>query len=188
MQPALHTIQINWYKEFTLPMLKAAVAIILQFWQLWLILGVAALVKIGFALYQHQRLAQSGIYDIDKLSGEEFEERLQILFENLGYRVTRTGGRPGGDYGVDLVIERDGKRTAIQAKCYRNKVGEDAIREANTGKNYYHCHEARVVTNSYFTPMAWRLARANYVWLYDRNGLIKLLISEKSIRQMTQKK
>src|SRR5437773_10642459 len=104
-----------------------------QAWQIWLLFGLALLVRFGYKIYQHHRLAQTGIYDIDKMNGEAFEERLKILYEHLGFTVTRTGGRPGGDYGVDLIVEKDGTKTAIQAKCYKNKVGEDAIREANTG-------------------------------------------------------
>ncbi|MBU3978195.1 restriction endonuclease [Patescibacteria group bacterium] len=121
------------------------------------------------------------------MNGEEFEGRLGILYENLGFKVTRTGDRPGGDYGVDLVIEKDGERTAIQAKCYKhNKVGEDAVREVHTGKKIYNCHKAQVKTNSRYTPMAWKLATTNHVWLYDRKGLVKILLLEKAIKEKMQ--
>jgi len=142
-------------------------------------------VKLGYEIYRYHRLSQTGIYEIDKMNGEAFEERLKVLFENLGFNVTRTGGRPGGDYGVDLVIEKDGIKTAVQAKCYKNKVGEDAIREANTGKRFYYCNKAQVITNNFFTPMARRLAWSNYVRLTDRKGLIELLLTEKALRQKT---
>lgn len=122
------------------------------------------------------------MFEIDKMSGSEFEERLAILFSHLGYRVTKTG-KPSGDYGVDLVIEKDGRRIAVQAKCYHTLIGEDAIREVYSGKNYYHCGEAMVVTNSTYTKMAWRLAEADNVKLWNRNYLTKVLLTEKEINK-----
>ena len=174
----MSTPHIDW-SAFYLTFFKS----LAQAWEVWLLFGLVILGKLGYEIYQHNRLARTGIYEIDKMNGEEFEERLKILYENLGFKATRTGGRPGGDYGVDLVVEKDGVKTAIQAKCYKNRVGEDAVREANTGKRFYYCNKAQVITNSNFTPMAWQLARANYVWLTDRKGLIKLLLTEKTLQQ-----
>ncbi len=50
--------------------------------------------------YEKQRLAKSGIDDIDQMSGKTFEKYLEVLFEKLGYRVERTPYI--GDYGADL--------------------------------------------------------------------------------------
>lgn len=112
------------------------------------------------------------------MTGGEFEERLAILFRNLGYTVTRTG--KVGDYGVDLVIERGGIRTAIQAKCYKSgKVHPDAIQQVYAGKNKHYCTEAIVVSNRNFTTEAWRLARSDNVKLWSRNYLAKVLLTEK---------
>lgn len=175
--------KMDWFSIFI-----QVIQYLLAFWQLWLMMGAVLAIKFGWSIYQHKKLEKTGIFDIDKMNGSEFEERLGILYENLGFKVTRTGGRPGGDYGVDLIIEKDGERTAIQAKCYkRNRVGEDAVREVNTGKNMYQCYKTQVITNSYYTPMAWRLAKANHVWLYDRKGLIKILLLEKAIKDKIQK-
>ena len=174
--------QIDWTA-----IVLATIKNLLAFWQIWLFLGILVVIKLAWQFYEYQKLSKAGIFEIDKMNGTEFEERLKILFENFGFAVTRTGGRPGGDYGVDLTIEKDGERTAIQAKCYKHtKVGEDAIREVNTGKTMYHCYKAQVITNSKYTPMAWSLARANHVWLYDRNGLIKLLLMERDIKNKKQ--
>ena len=123
------------------------------------------------------------MFEIDKMTGEQFEERLRILFTNLGYKAERTSiGKVKPDYGVDLVIEKDGVRTAIQAKCYiKQLVGEDAVKEAYSGKNYYHCAEAMVVTNNNFSKMAWWLAKSNNVKLWSRNYLVKVLLTEKDL-------
>lgn len=135
-------------------------------------------IAIGFFnLYRYYMLSKAGMFDIDKMSGSEFEERLAILFSRLGYKVERTGRV--GDYGVDLVIERNGIRTAVQAKCYKGNVHPDSVQQVNTGKNMYHCQEAIVVTNRNFTKEAWRLARSVDVKLWSRNYLAKVLLTEK---------
>lgn len=136
---------------------------------------------ICYRLYKWYRLSKAGIFEIDKMTGPEFEERMAILFGNLGYKVEKTGKI--GDYGVDLVVEKDGKRIAVQAKCYRSHVGQEAVREAYAGKNMYRCNEAMVVTNSNFTKLAWRLANKDDVKLWNRNYLVKVLLTEKAIQR-----
>jgi restriction system protein len=58
-------------------------------------------------------------------------------------------------------------------------VGEDAVREAYSAKNYYNCTEAMVVTNNNFSNMAWNLAKVNNVKLWNRPYLIRMLLEEK---------
>lgn len=127
--------------------------------------------------YEKQRLAKSGIADIDQMSGKTFEKYLEVLFEKLGYRVERT--RYIGDYGADLVTAKDGVKTVIQAKRYKGKAGVKAIQEAVAAKGYYSCEKAMVVTNSFFTRAAIELAHRNQVELWDRNKLVKALLSVK---------
>ncbi len=154
--------------------LKNFVSIIPSLWPLWILLLLSILIK-GF---QYWRLVKSGMLEIDKMPGEDFEKRLAILFGNLGYKVQHTGRI--GDYGIDLVIEKDGIRTAVQAKCYkRERVGLSAIQQVYAGKNEYGCSEALVVTNSHFTTQAVQLAKVNNVRLWSRRYLIKILLNEK---------
>lgn len=58
-------------------------------------------------------------------------------------------------------------------------MGVKAIQEAVAAKGYYDCQEAMVVTNSVYTKQAMELARANGVKLWDRNDLVKALLSVK---------
>lgn len=126
-------------------------------------------------IFRYRQLSKSGILAIDKMTGSGFETRLTILFKKLGYSVKQVGNQKG-DYGVDLVIGKDGTKTTVQAKCYKKwKVGEDAIREVLAGKSVYGCSQGWVITNSQFTYMAKKLAKANQIKLIDRWELIKLL-------------
>ena len=90
-----------------------------------------------FAHQKKKRLAASGIADIDTMDGKAFEEYLEVLFGKLGYKVERT--RYVGDYGADLITQKDGVKTVIQAKRYGKAVGIKAVQEAVAAKGMYGC-------------------------------------------------
>jgi restriction system protein len=152
--------------------------LLLGLWPLWLILGAVVGLPLFQRLYEARRLSRSGIREIDRMDGKRFEEYLEFLFRKLDYRVQRTPYL--GDYGADLVIEKEGLRTVIQAKRSRHRVGIKAVQEAAAAQGYYGCTAAMVVTNSAFTPAAVRLARANGVLLGDREWLIGAMLSVSS--------
>lgn len=93
--------------------------------------------------------------ELDALSGVEFEEWLAGVFRLQGFQVSTTPST--GDFGVDLVLIRDGRKIAVQAKRYKGDVGVAAIQEVSAGCAYYQCDEAWVVTTSGFTPSALRM-------------------------------
>lgn len=132
-----------------------------------------------------EKLKRSGISDIDKMSGREFENYLGVLLKGLGYSVNVT--KESGDYGADLVISKDGKKIVVQAKRYSKNVSLKAVQEAVAAKAHYGAVEAWVVTNSGFTEAALKLARSNNVKMYDRDELINLILKMKSVSAASQK-
>ena len=105
---------------------------------------------------------------LDAMSGPEFEAALIDLFELLGYAVEQT---PAFDKGADLVITKDGSRTAVQAKRHGGSVGIDAVRQLVDGMKSYACTRGLVVTNSFFTEQAIECAERWDVDLWDRREL-----------------
>lgn len=144
-------------------------------WPLYALILAIAVGKLVYRLYEMNRLARSGVNDIDKMDGKTFEKYLEVLFIKLGYRVERTSYT--GDYGADLLVGKDRTKTIIQAKRYKKKVGVKTIQEAVAAKGYYKCDKAMVVTNSFYTNQAKTLAHANKVELWDRNDLVKAVLS-----------
>lgn len=113
------------------------------------------------------------IKKIDIMTGIEFEEFLEDLFKKLNYKVSTT--KTIGDQGADLILEKFGKKTVVQAKCYSNTVSNKSVQEAVAAISFYNAHNAIVVTNNYFTKSAIELANSNNVELWDRDYLIKQL-------------
>ena len=113
------------------------------------------------------------IGDVDLMTGFEFEYFLGKLFSNMGYKVKQT--KLSGDQGADLVIERNGVKTVIQAKRYTGKVSNKAIQEVVASIKHYKASSGMIVTNSYFTSSAVKLANSNEVRLVDRDKLKDLI-------------
>lgn len=127
----------------------------------------------GRAAYNAQVRA-SGIEGIDMLDGIGFENFVADLLRWQGYRNVRTT-KGSGDYGVDIVADKDGYRYAFQCKHYSSKVGVKAIQEVYSGAKMYNANICMVVTNAYYTPNALELARKLGVGLWDRKTLIQML-------------
>lgn len=113
---------------------------------------------------------------IDSLStsGIYFENVVcELLKANEFINVETT--KASNDYGIDILAEKDGITYAIQCKCYSSSVGNKAIQEAYTGKNFYNRMIAVVATNSTFTKNAIETAKSTQVLLWDRNKLIQMI-------------
>lgn len=108
--------------------------------------------------------------DIDRLDGLQFEHYCSDLLHNVGFgNITITPA--SGDYGVDILAEKDGITYGIQCKCYTDKVGNHAVQEALAGCQFYHRMVAAVLTNSYFTAAAIESAKKMNVLLWDRDWI-----------------
>lgn len=123
---------------------------------------------------KRENLRRSGIHQIDQMTGKDFEQYLAVLFRSLGYKVQLT--RASGDFGADLVLQKDGTRIVVQAKRYNKPVGVKAVQEVNAAMAHYGAVEGWVVTNTTYTQAAITLARSNKIRLFDRQNLINLII------------
>lgn len=123
-----------------------------------------------------KRYLNSNIYTIDKMSGEEFELYLKAHFEENGYKVKTTPA--SNDYGADLILTRSNEVVAVQAKRYSDRIGNKAIQEVIGSLKVYGAARGMVVTNSYFTSNAKKLAMANDIELWDRDVLVKKFVKK----------
>ncbi|MFT2765154.1 restriction endonuclease [Helicobacter pylori] len=139
------------------------------------LLGVFSMLVLfqGVISSYKKRQLKHALQKIDAMNGFEFEEYSKIFFTSKGFEVSIT--QKSGDYGADLIAEKDGIKWAIQAKRYSHKVSPKAIQEVVSSKAYYACEKACVITNSYFTQAAQKLAQANGVILIDRDEWVRFL-------------
>ncbi|MCP3773813.1 restriction endonuclease [Paenibacillus sp. MZ04-78.2] len=129
---------------------------------------------IALRMKRMERLRKSGIADIDKMGGRQFEIYLGELFKKHGYVVKVT--RSTGDFGADLIISKEGKKIVVQAKRYSKAVGIKAVQEAQASIAHYNASAAWVVSNNEYTDAAKELARSNNVRLINREELITLIL------------
>lgn len=130
---------------------------------------------------RYNKLKKSGIFHVDEMAGREFEEYLRVLFRERGYHVLLTPAT--GDFGADLILSDKNKKIVVQAKRYKKNVGLKAVQEVSTAKNHFNADECWVVTNSYYTEPAKKLAASNKVRLVDRELLIKWMLEMKKSQE-----
>ncbi|MNC01363.1 DNA topoisomerase 1 [compost metagenome] len=141
----------------------------------FLAVSVIIAISLSVAAKKAERLKKSGIADIDKMEGVQFEKYLGHLFRAQGYKAEVT--KAAGDYGADLLLRKDGKRIVVQAKRYSKNVGIKAVQEAQASIAHYSAIEAWVVSNKDYTQAAYDLARSNHVRLINREALIEMILA-----------
>jgi len=95
---------------------------------------IVTAVSVHFVV-KNRKLRALQIVDINSMSGPQFEQYVQKLLADRGYRVSRTVA--SGDLGIDLVASRTQERIAIQVKRYTGRVSRRAISDAVAGMQHY---------------------------------------------------
>ena len=119
-----------------------------------------------------KRLQQSGIAEVDQMTGRQFEEYVGTLFASQGYSVKYTPTT--GDYGADLILKKGLDVIVVQAKRYKQTVGVKAVQEVIPAIKMYKATAAWVITNSTYTKQALKLAKHNQVRMIERDELIRM--------------
>ncbi len=114
------------------------------------------------------------ISDIDNMAGIEFEKYIARLLQAQNYKISFT--KISGDFGIDIIANKNQEKYAIQIKRYSKAVGRSAISDAVAGMAYYKCNKTMVVTNNYFTKLAQELAISNNCVLINRDKLGEWII------------
>ena len=112
----------------------------------------------------------------EDMEGHEFEYFCANLLKQKGFvdvEVTKVSG----DYGIDILAEKDGVTYAIQCKRYAAPVGVKAVQEAYAGRDYYDRMVGAVMTNQYFTTPAVEAAKKLKILLWD-GGYVESMMEE----------
>lgn len=121
--------------------------------------------------------------DIDRLHPNLFEASIASLYKSQGFEVYLTPY--SNDKGVDIVALKNGENYLIQAKQTKSLVGNDAIQEICTAKNYYENKfnerfNLVTITNNDYSSSATILAKSNNIMLLNR-GHLESLIAQNNV-------
>ena len=149
---------------------------ILKYIYIFALVIFVSFIMIGIVLLIRRHRKRIPEY-FDTLEGHEFEYYCADLLRQKGFEeVEVTKG--SGDYGADILAEKEGITFAIQCKCHTAPIGVKAIQEAHAGRDYYDCMVGAVLTNQYFTEPAMAAAKKLKILLWDRGYLESMLEEE----------
>ena len=125
---------------------------------------------------EKKELQKVTIFDVDRLSGNEFQDFMVKLLQANGFTDVSVTGQ-AGDQGGDLLAKKDGKQLIIQAKRFSidRKVTNSAVQEVIGAIAMYNANKGIVVTNSFYTRSAKELARVNKIELWNRDTVTKFI-------------
>jgi restriction system protein len=116
-----------------------------------------------------RRRPDASMVAIDAMTGTEFEDYVAARLRRAGWQVTFTS--VSGDYGVDLIAERDDKSVAVQCKRHGKPVGVAAVQQVVSGARHHGCTKSIVISNQEFTQAAKQLAFTHGCQLIGRRAL-----------------
>ncbi len=116
---------------------------------------------------------------MDELEGHEFEFFCADLLKAQGF-IDVAVTRGSGDFGVDILAEKDGVTYAVQCKRHTAPVGVEAVLCTYGGLAYYERMVGVIMTNQYFTAPAVEAAKKLRILLWDR-GYLDAMIDENKL-------
>ena len=105
----------------------------------------------------------------------QFEKLVGLVYRKLGYTATRRGGA-NPDGGIDLVIEKDGQKIAVQCKHWKNwNVDVKAVREFLGALTDAGIENGIFITLCGYSGEGKQLAEKHGIEIINEVGLAKML-------------
>lgn len=145
----------------------------------WIIIAVAVAVCGVFSvvrLFCKKKPAQTDLDSADTLDAPAFKRLVANMLKKNGYTCVRQAD--ADNLGADIVAAKDGQTVVFRCKSNKRRVGVQTVQELLSALQGYGAASGVVVTNSFFTPDAKRLADSRSVALWDRNVLNRMLGSD----------
>lgn len=139
---------------------------------------------IGAGLSAYKQYKNTGLVNLVKVNGaenglnsltwREFEQMVGEAFRKQGFNVRETPGGPDG--GIDLVLEKAGKKILVQCKHWKaQKVGVKTVRELFGVLIDSGADEVNIVCSGKFTDDAKSFVKDKAIYLIDGNTLLTLV-------------
>ena len=144
---------------------------------LYICIGAVSVLLVGVLFYWFKKRAPKEL-PMDEMEGHDFEYYCADILKDNGF-IDVEVIKGSGDFGADILAEKDGITYAVQCKCYDKPIGVKAVQEVYAGRDYYGRMVGVVMTNQYFTQPAVELAQKLNIMLWDRGYLDAMDKSEK---------
>src|ERR1700744_5774427 len=132
--------------------------------------GAVGLILAGLLSAEGDRRGRAdGMAAIDAMTGTEFEDYVAARLQRAGWRGKFTSA--SGDYGVDLIGDKERKSGGVQCKRLGKPVGVAAVQQVVAGARHHGCTRSIVISNQEFTGAAKQLAHTHNCQLIGRRGL-----------------
>lgn len=141
---------------------------------LLLLLFIAGIFCVIRSIHRNRRMRV-----MDEMEGHDFEYFCADLLERQGFAEVEVT-RGSGDFGVDILAEKDGVTYAVQCKRHTAPVGVEAVLCTYGGLAYYERMVGVIMTNQYFTAPAVEAAKKLRILLWDR-GYLDAMIDENKL-------
>lgn len=149
---------------------------------IYAIAAVIFLAAAGAVFFVRRAAAGRKTGAMDEMEGHDFEYFCADLLERNGFSEVEVT-RGSGDFGVDILAEKDGVTYAVQCKRYQGAVGVDAVLRTYAGRDYYDRMVGAVMSNQYFTAPAAKAAEKLQILLWDRGYVDGMLEEAETLRK-----
>ncbi len=109
----------------------------------------------------------------DNLDGHQFEHEVASVFRNKGYNAVVTKG--SGDGGVDIVLNRNGEKIAVQCKAHSKPVGPAVIRDLYGTMTNGSYNKAILVSKNGFTKGVYEFAEGKPIELMSLDNILAMV-------------
>lgn len=112
--------------------------------------------------------AKSDQHDGTQLTGYEYEHRIaQLLAQSVPHASIEVT-KASGDQGADIIFSTNKHKVIIQVKYYSQPVGNSAVQQVYSAKEYYSGTSAAVISNAEYTKSAQDLAeKLNVILMHE---------------------
>ena len=108
----------------------------------------------------------------NSLTGHEFEEALAQMFRKNGYLATVCA--PGGDGGIDIILNKENDITLVQCKAHKNPVGPSVARDFYGTLIHNNATKGLVASLSGFTSGFYEFIKDKPISIITLDDIIKM--------------
>ena len=106
------------------------------------------------------------------LDGHQFENAVASVYRSNGYNAKVS--KHGGDGGVDIVLEKDGRRIAVQCKAHKAQIGPSVARDLYGTMAHFGFSEGIIVSRSGFTAGVYDFVVGKPIFLKTLNDMLRM--------------